>query len=92
MSSEPANPPGLTKPTPEDIEANAEGRTPDLMHLLAKVRNAERSLTRPINGIEPSLTDQRSAAALRRIVDAAVRVCASDIEFALVMHPVRQTL
>lgn len=91
MSSEPANPPGLTKPTTEEIEANSAGRTPDLMHLMSKVRNAERSLTRPINGIEPSLTDQRSAAALRRTVDAAVRKCASMIETALVMHPAKRT-
>jgi hypothetical protein len=89
--AEPANPPGLTKPTMEDLEANAACRIPDLMHLLAKVHRAERSLTRPINGIEPSISDQRSAAALRRLTDAAVRDCASEIKCALVMHPGRKS-
>lgn len=87
---EPANPPGLEKPTPEDLEHLANGRTPDLLHLLAKVAKAERSLTRPINGVEPTISEQRSGAALRRLVDAAVRECGSEIEGALLMHPGRR--
>lgn len=89
MREEPANPPGLVKPTAEENDALADGRVPDLMHLLAKVAKTERSLTRPANGEPPSIGDQRSAAALRRLADHAVRTCAESLQEALVMHPAR---
>jgi hypothetical protein len=84
--AEPANPPGLTKPTAEDLEQLANGIMPDLMHKLAQVQKVEKSLLGPGS----TIADHISAAALRRLVNAATWKCVWSIDEAMVMHCARK--
>ena len=86
MTSEPENPPGLDKPTQSEREDLRANRQPDLLYLQSQIGKAIRRLTRPPNGATPSDADLASAAALKRLHDAAVRECANDLQRALAMH------
>lgn len=83
---EPANPPGLDKPTQTERADLQAGRVPDMLYLQSQIGKAIRRLSRPPNGATPSDADIASAAALQRLHDAAVRQCADELQRALAMH------
>jgi hypothetical protein len=84
--SEPANPPGLDKPTSTERDDLRANRLPDLLYLQSQIGKAIRRLTRPINRATASDADIASASALQRLHDSAVRQCADELQRALDMH------